>query len=223
MTSLKQTIKKRIVTAASRLGSKADTARGAHKYTMAHQSVPLVQEPIHPFLARVGRDYRAKDLYLAKRAAKRLAKQQATVKLGATSIKEVESKQKKEHPRKKNWNPAEATIEHGTGSWVDTRNEGRYSSRCTYQKLSYTPKITSYAILCKDSEIAYHWADKVALLKAPFGYIWAKDYKGIKLVSKSVKGKSYRPYSDDLRAYSAQKIRAKLNALHAAKKDAAVK
>lgn len=85
--------------------------------------------------------------------------------------------------RKKNYrDPQPTTLE----SNLRTTNEGRYSSRCTYTKYTYTRMVESWGCMISPQHLYYrvHTNDGIrhGTIKAPRGWAFAIDDLGIKIV-----------------------------------------
>jgi len=98
--------------------------------------------------------------------------------------------------KKKNYNSVKATF---NPSNLEVHNEGRYSSKCTYTKYTYTQKVESWGKVVSDKWLFYrihtNKGIKNGLLKAPKGWSWQLDSNGIYLGMGKL---NYRPSSDDI-------------------------
>lgn len=74
-------------------------------------------------------------------------------------------------------------------------SKGRYSSRCTYEKIDHNPSVYSYAIPF-GKWLIFRFGDKQYKLKAPKGWLWIKDENGVCI--RRTDGADYHPYADDL-------------------------
>lgn len=104
------------------------------------------------------------------------------------------------NPRLKNWNSAEAVVDEKLHNKMESINEGRYSSRCTYIKYSYTPQYHSELRVARSSKkVAFLWQSGklIRTLFAPSGLMWGWDESGVYLQSKDKT--EYHPSSDDLK------------------------
>lgn len=137
-----------------------------------------------------------------------------TIPLGRVSSAEVREGEYRQYPRRKNWNAPEPSTIDDRYSWSLKENMGRYSSRCTFTRWEYTPKVTCYAVILEERKLEFHWTDQVFLLTSPRGYRWDKDESGIRLVSLSVLDKDYHPNSDDLLFYKRSEMSATINRLY---------
>lgn len=82
-------------------------------------------------------------------------------------------------------------------------SQGRYSSRCTYEKIDHHPSVYSYAIPF-GKWLIFRFGDKQHKLKAPNGWLWSKDDNGIRI--SRTDGADYHPYADDLLRKDAVKL-----------------
>jgi hypothetical protein len=115
-----------------------------------------------------------------------------------------------ENRRKQNWDTPLATIKR-TASYTKEVNHGKYSSRCTYNRYTYNPVISSYAWVDHNKRLAFQFStDKVRRIKAPFGYFWDIDHHGVRLVSRGNHRTDYHVNASDLLDLTPRQIAAKL-------------
>jgi hypothetical protein len=99
-----------------------------------------------------------------------------------------------QHPRRRNWIPAAASVGE---TRCETIDNGRYSSRCTWNHYTYHPFIHCCA-RSLGSILWFKLLDRPARkLRAPMGYRWDTDDLGIRLVSNR-DGADYHPTAHDL-------------------------
>jgi hypothetical protein len=100
--------------------------------------------------------------------------------------------------RKRNWQSPLASV---LRSYIQTKDCGRYSSRCTYTKYEYTARVESWGIVI--GEHLHYRIDtaaglKVETAKAPRGFRWDTDKNGIRFVSRTDARCDYHSTADDL-------------------------
>ena len=210
----KETVLKRILVEAHRLGSKATTAKKAHAYIMQHQRKPFSGRVVSSYTRSTGRD-----LYKSINHKVRANKRSCVIPLGDNLRLPLERKLYKMYPRRQNWTMAKAEKSESPVYCAEV-NEGQYSSRCTYTKWTYHAAIGSWGFLKGNLGLEFHYGGKISFCKAPFGYSWKKDRLGIFLVSSSDPEKNYHPCASDLTEYSVKKIRDILLANYRIRKDA---
>jgi len=99
-----------------------------------------------------------------------------------------------------NWEPAQPVARRSRlGEYRDC-DEGRYSSRCTYTKISHTPLYASWAVIAFGGiGVCYRWgATGCRTIPAPAGMKFDHDSLGLRLVRLS-DGMEYHPNAYDLR------------------------
>lgn len=121
-----------------------------------------------------------------------------------------------------NWEPAQPVSRRARlGEYRDC-DEGRYSSRCSYTKISHTPVYASWAVIAFGGiGVCYRWgATGCRTIPAPAGMRFGHDSLGLRLVRQS-DGMEYHPTADDLRSRSfAKRIRAAMAATFTARREA---
>ena len=92
---------------------------------------------------------------------------------------------RKANGRIKNWNGAASSIKPRTKGEYDEKNHGRYSSRCSYNRYSYTPRYTSF-ITERDGILTYEFGFvgemKTVRKPVPAGMRFSTDSLGAKLI-----------------------------------------
>jgi hypothetical protein len=145
-------------------------------------------------------------------AAKRA---RAAVNLGRESQLELFAWARSVRPRVQRWTSATAS-KFTAGRTICETDQGRYSSRCTFRKIDYSPVVGSYALVCQSGRmLRYVYDAQVYRLRAPRGWQWSKDANGIRLVSLANPRMDFHPDSDDLRAYDWRKLTAQARSLYA--------
>lgn len=97
-------------------------------------------------------------------------------------------------PRIKRWcNPT--SVERPNHGTVIDIADGRYSSKCTWQKIDHHPGVYSYGIAF-GLYLIYRLGSKQYKIKAPKGWCWIKDEQGICIQRKD--GANYHPHADEL-------------------------
>lgn len=113
-----------------------------------------------------------------------------------------------QHRRKRRWGSPESSL---IGCFVRTEDEGRYSSRCTWTKVTYHPMIRSYGWIDREGRLAVRFADlPLRRIKAPHGYRWDKDRNGFRLVANRNNDADYHPTASDLLSMTPRQIAAEL-------------
>ena len=120
------------------------------------------------------------------------------------------------------WQPAHPGARRaGLGEYRD-QDEGRYSSRCTWTRISHTPVYASWVVIAFGGiGVCYRWgATGCRTIPAPAGMRFGHDSLGLRLVRMS-DGMEYHPTADDLRSRSfAKRIRAAMAATFTARREA---
>lgn len=100
------------------------------------------------------------------------------------------------HGKKKNWETAEETFRK---SFVHSRSHGRYSSRCSFERFSYSPLVESWGKLISSKHIYVRIDTENGIfskvIKSPRGWSWGKDNNGIFLKMGKL---DYHPTAQDL-------------------------
>lgn len=233
-----------VITTAQKLGSSAKTFAGAARYliSVACNSTPLHKRGESPLVGNRGAtalrdlprlrlaqkaDARALQLGVWRRddALEQLASVNAQVRvsvpLGKKTADDVREKAHTANPRLKNWDHPEETT-YPEYDQVETIDHGRYSSQCTYRRLTYRPTVTSCAVISAGGKLRYESAkEQPTWLAPPRGYRWDRDQNGVRLVSLSDSRKDYHPDSDDLRSYDARSLARKISALFSQRREQA--
>jgi hypothetical protein len=108
-----------------------------------------------------------------------------------------------EDNRKKNWNQPKVTF---GKSRIETYSHGRYSSRCSYERLSYTKMVEAWGKIVNPTKLFVRIDSQRLINKiitAPRGWEWGSDQNGIKLVKVSSPKIEYHPTAAEF--YSAAK------------------
>lgn len=113
------------------------------------------------------------------------------IPLAGQRSRDVENRLCGLYPRRQNWEPAQPSAH---GSFVSENDNGRYSSRCGYSRISYTPAIESYSLVF-GKRMIYTFDGQKHTIVAPRGYRWERDANGVALVGAAG---DYHPTSDDL-------------------------
>jgi hypothetical protein len=94
-------------------------------------------------------------------------------------------------------------------SHLKTNSHGRYSSRCKYERFSYTPMIQSFGYLINKSTMYFKTDTDQGIIsrtiKAPRGFHFAIDHLGFKIQSNSIKSMDYHFTALDLLPYAINK------------------
>jgi len=94
-------------------------------------------------------------------------------------------------------------------SHLKSNNHGRYSSRCKYDRFSYTPMIQSFGYLINKSTMYFRTDTDDGIIsrviKAPRGFYFAIDHLGFKIQSNSIKSMDYHFTALDLLPYAIKK------------------
>lgn len=130
---------------------------------------------------------------------KRAANRRRPVPLGRTLANHYWDLAKAEHPRRQNWESLTPTTDKLTNGWsINTRDNGKYSSRCTWTHYTYTVEVTSYGMILSPKRLRFRLADESRIINAPKGYGWQKDGLGIKLVKLDYTQADYHPTAEEL-------------------------
>jgi hypothetical protein len=122
------------------------------------------------------------------------------IDLGPAAAAAATSAGRTAHPRRRNWNSPAAcrTSKRPTVAAID---EGRYSSRCTYKKYSYTPHLRSCGKCTAGLLVAFIGPDRIRI-PAPRGWEFGNDVYGMFIARTSNSHReSYRYHfdSDDVK------------------------
>ena len=108
--------------------------------------------------------------------------------------------------RKKNYTNLQACFK---PSHLKTNSHGRYSSRCKYERFSYTPMIQSFGYLINKNTLYFRTDTDQGIIsrtiKAPRGFHFAIDHLGFKIQSNSIKSMDYHFTALDLLPYAIKK------------------
>ena len=121
-----------------------------------------------------------------------------------------------------NWEPAHAVARRAGLGEYRNQDEGQYSSRCTWTRISHTPVYASWVVIAFGGVgVCYRWgATGCRTIPAPAGMRFGYDALGLRLVRKS-DGMEYHPTAADLRSRGfAGIIRDRMAAIFVARRDA---
>jgi hypothetical protein len=108
--------------------------------------------------------------------------------------------------KKKNYTDIQACFK---PSHLKTNSHGRYSSRCKYERFSYTPMIQSFGYMINKSTMYFRIDTDDGIIsrviKAPRGFHFAIDHLGFKIQSNSIKSMDYHFTALDLMPYAIKK------------------
>lgn len=94
-------------------------------------------------------------------------------------------------------------------SHLKTNSHGKYSSRCKYERYSYTPMIQSFGYMINKSTMYFKTDTDQGIIsrviKAPRGFYFAIDHLGFKIQSNSIKSMDYHFTAIDLLPYAIKK------------------
>ena len=110
-------------------------------------------------------------------------------------------------PRKKNYNAPRPCFKQSN---LQENNMGRYSSRCTYTRYTYSPMIQSFGYLINPTTMYIRIDSNKGLIskiiKAPRGFHYEIDNNGLKIQSNSVKSMDYHFTAIDLTTKTMKEI-----------------
>lgn len=108
--------------------------------------------------------------------------------------------------KKKNYTNLQACFK---PSHLKTNSHGKYSSRCKYDRFSYTPMVQSFGYMVNKNTLYFRTdADQGIIsrvIKAPRGFHFAIDHLGFKIQSNSIKSMDYHFTALDLLPYAIKK------------------
>lgn len=108
--------------------------------------------------------------------------------------------------KKKNYTNLQACFK---PSHLKTNGHGRYSSRCKYERFSYTPMIQSFGYMVNKNTIYFRIDTDDGIIsrviKSPRGFHFAIDHLGFKIQSNSIKSMDYHFTAIDLLPYAIKK------------------
>ena len=108
--------------------------------------------------------------------------------------------------KKKNYTNLQACFK---PSHLKTNSHGRYSSRCKYERFSYTPMIQSFGYMINKNTLYFRTDTDQGIIsrtiKAPRGFHFAIDHLGFKIQSNSTKSMDYHFTAIDLLPYAIKK------------------
>ena len=94
-------------------------------------------------------------------------------------------------------------------SHLKTNSHGKYSSKCKYDRFSYTPMIQSFGYLINSNTMYFRIDTDQGIIsrviKAPRGFHFAIDHLGFKIQSNSIKSMDYHFTCLDLLPYAIKK------------------
>lgn len=94
-------------------------------------------------------------------------------------------------------------------SHLKTNSHGRYSSRCKYERFTYTPMIQSFGYMVNKNTLYFRTDTDQGIIsrtiKAPRGFHFAIDHLGFKIQSNSIKSMDYHFTCLDLLPYAIKK------------------
>ena len=147
-------------------------------------------------LAKVKRRHRDD---LARHSAPRTGYR--VIPIGDFDAAMVDRMARTDRPRVQRWVGAEAGNKTSRGAWgVFEDDAGRYSRRCTYRKINYTPWVASYGFATATRLVATVWDERYKY-RAPRGWVFGQDDLGIYIRRTQEERENYRYHlsSDDVR------------------------
>ena len=127
-----------------------------------------------------------------------------TIKVGSNRVDYLS---KLYDPRKKNY------VDHNVAifkrSNLKTNSHGKYSSRCKYERYSYTIQVQSFGYMINKNTLYFRTDTDQGIIsrtiKAPRGFHFAIDHLGFKIQSNSIKSMDYHFTALDLLPYAIKK------------------
>ena len=108
--------------------------------------------------------------------------------------------------KKKNYTNLQACF---NPSHLKTNSHGKYSSRCKYDRFSYTPMVQSFGYMVNKNTLYFRTDTDQGIIsrviKAPRGFHFAIDHLGFKIQSNSIKSMDYHFTALDLLPYAIKK------------------
>lgn len=108
--------------------------------------------------------------------------------------------------KKKNYTNLQACFK---PSHLKTNSHGKYSSRCKYERFSYTPMVQSFGYMVNKNTLYFRTDTDQGIIsrtiKAPRGFHFAIDHLGFKIQSNSIKSMDYHFTALDLLPYAIKK------------------
>jgi hypothetical protein len=119
----------------------------------------------------------------------------ALIPLGPQHAAQAARKAREQFPRRQNWDAPEAGY-HQIG--VTTNHHGRYSHRCRFERLSYSPVLRSCGMVTAGRALLLIGNDLIRL-RAPRGWRFGRDDNGLYLVRirETREAFRYHPTSDE--------------------------
>ena len=122
------------------------------------------------------------------------------VRLSDATIQSLEQRAKRAEPRKKNWQRITQTRHTRKTFEIETKNHGRYSSRCTYNRYTYRPIVHASALILTPTLVAIRIEETRWKVKAPRGYHWWTNNGALLAIApNSAPHMVYIPTDEDLR------------------------